>query len=202
MMTRNLKDLTDKELESLINDEKEDFGLRKDALQYIKKAEIIYKIAETSENDWIRLEAATLSNNRKVLKNLELNQDKQIKLQAAVELKDQEMLKQIAEDRSEDVNSIIALNNISDKNTLEKIALNGASDKIRTEAAIRVRDTKIIKKLATEIHNDWLRYKLCLYVNDLGPLQELANSTSDKRLQSIINEILEVINPANEEDID
>jgi hypothetical protein len=57
----------DEKLAQIASDNAASYASRKDALDDIRDKRLINRLAETANDDWIRLESAIISKNRKVL---------------------------------------------------------------------------------------------------------------------------------------
>jgi hypothetical protein len=138
----------------------ESYTIRIQALDTISDKNTLGFLAENAKDDWIRLEAAIRIKNKQVLNKLKLSNDERIKLDAAINLNDQELLTDIVLNSKDDLHREIARNYIDDERQLRKIAEESISENDRVEAAIQLEDAHLCKQLIDLITDDRLKERL------------------------------------------
>ncbi len=190
----------DEKLAQLAAGKSSHYSIRKQALDAIIDKDIICQLAENAKDDWIRLEAAIISKNNKVLKELRHHRDERIQLESAIELNDQEVLTKLVLKSKEYLHREIALRYITKKDFLHDIAENSIWEKDRIEAALMYRDRLLLKKLFRNSENDELKFRIAQYINDFKLLKKLAVGASNKRVRKMAGDLADDFDP--DSDID
>jgi hypothetical protein len=171
------------------------YSVRKKALDDIKDKNIVRQLAEDAQDEWIKLEAAIISQNKKVLEVLKHHSDERICLESAIELNDQAILTKIVLQSGETLHRDIALNYITKKEYLLEIIEHSTRDNDKVEAALNYGDREFLKELFKCIKKEELKYRIARFTNDFELLYELFLHASDSRIRKMAEELTEVFDP-------
>lgn len=193
---------TDKEVIDIAAGDSLSYAIRMEALDKINDESVYKYLAENAKDDWIRLEAAIRGRIRKVLRELSVNSDERICLEAAIELDDQERLADIVCTGKDEFLKEIAINYIDNKKALKEIIEKCDSERSRASAAILLGNTSVIRSLITEMKEENLKLKLAQFLSDAGIISELSKKARDKRVKYLAEEWLEDVPPGRDEELD
>ncbi len=192
----------DKKLVQIAADDRENYSIRKQALDDIKDKHFIDYLAENAKDEWIRLESAIQNKNTRILEQLTNHPDERIRLDAAIELGNQEALAGIVINSDLALHRDIALNYITSKIQLRHIVERSSRDQDRVEAAIRLGDNEICRSLISEITNEDLLFRIAQFINDYKLLAEISGKATNARVKKITSEWLEDLTPGTGREID
>lgn len=185
----------DEKLSELAAKKTENYSARKRALDGIKDKNIIWQLAESAEDEWIKLEAAIIVNHKQVLEKLLCHSNEQIRLESSIELNDQTVLKNIVLQSSEPLHREKALYHITNKECLQDIVEHSDRDKEKIEAALMLGDRNILKKLFKITQNEELQFRIAQFTNDYELLNELSTHATNSRIREMAEELAEVFDP-------
>lgn len=190
----------EEKLAQIADNENNPYSASKKALESMKDARQKNWLADFADDDWIRLESAILGKNRRVLKELAKSNNEAIKLEAAIEINDEETLSHIVLGGKEPVHRNVALNNITDKQILETIIEQSTMEKEKVRTALRLGNRNTTKMLLNEIQDEELRFRMAQSVNDINVLNEISSHAEDTRIRQLADDWVYGLQP--ESDID
>ena len=192
----------DEKLAQIAANDTESYITRKQALDDIHDKHLIDFLAENAKDEWIRLESAIQSKNKRILGELARHKNESIRLEASIELGNQEALAEIVINANDDLSREIAFNYITDKEQLRQIAEKSPREQDRVEAAIRLGDHELCKLLIEELTDSNLLFRMARFINDYKLIEEISGKVSDTRLKKITGEWLEDLKPGSKNEID
>ena len=159
------------------------YAERKEALQCITDKNVLKELSEQARDEWIKLEAACMCENNEVLKVFTHHTDTRLRLEAAVELKDEATLADIAITSKEPMYVDIALNHICSDIWLTRIAKKCKLESMRVEAAIRTRNGDLLQNMLPTISDESLVLRIAIVLNDMDVLESLSVSAVEEHVR-------------------
>ncbi len=170
------------EIRDAVCSKQDSYSKRRADLEQIVDPKDLEFISRHAEDDWIRLEAASLAGNTQVLQSLTHHTDERIRLDAAIELSDEEVLAQIAIGTETHLHADIALNHINNMELLHRILRESGDEWVRVEAGLRACNLHGLSALSEKLEDESMLLRLAIILDDPELLERLAHGAKDKQV--------------------
>ncbi len=181
-----------KNVVEFLNDNHIPNGDKFEIINEIDDNETLVQLGTKTNDEWIKFEIAVKCKNKSLLKGLiKHSKNYAIILEAALELKDENALSDLAITCEEEYYGSLAIGYVDNKYLLKKITEKAKKERIRVEAALKLGDINLITKLTDDIKNEWYIYQLAASINHIEKLKNLAMHAENTRIKNLSSEWLE-----------
>jgi len=154
--------------------------VRKQALLLITDDGMILDVVRNSSHEAIRKLGISLLKDQAFVRELVNGKDRQLHELAVPFLRDQNLLKKVAEDvKEEEETRIKAVSALNDQDTLQRLALHGNSPGLRIAAVSRMQNVKVLEKLALKDRNPGIRIASLRFLSDQPIMARVYKNDSD-----------------------